>query len=62
MTQLDRKQTPVIQAMDNFKVANPEKVILDNGIPLYIVNKGTQDLVRISLILEPGHGTKANHL
>jgi zinc protease len=54
MTQLDRKQTPVIQAMDNFKVANPEKVILDNGIPLYIVNKGTQDLVRISLIFGAG--------
>jgi zinc protease len=54
MTQIDRKQAPVIQAMNNFKVAEPEKVILDNGIPLYILNKGTQDLVRISLIFGAG--------
>jgi len=54
MTQADRTKAPLIQAMDNFKVANPEKIILDNGIPLYIINKGTQDLVRISLVFGAG--------
>jgi zinc protease len=54
MTKADRKHAPLIQAMDSFKVADPEKVVLDNGIPLYIVNKGTQDLVRISLVFGAG--------
>lgn len=54
MTKADRTHAPLIQAMDNFKVADPEKVVLDNGIPLYIVNKGTQDLVRISLVFGAG--------
>jgi zinc protease len=54
MTKTDRRQAPEIQAMDNFKVADPEKIILDNGIPLYIINKGTQDLVRISLVFGAG--------
>jgi len=54
MTNADRTQTPIIQAMDNFRVADPDKIILDNGIPLYIINKGTQDLVRISLIFGAG--------
>jgi zinc protease len=54
MTHIDRMHAPKIKAMDNFKVTDPEKIILDNGIPLYIVNKGTQDLVRISLIFGAG--------
>jgi zinc protease len=54
MMKADRTQTPVIQAMDNFKVSDPEKIILDNGIPLYTINKGTQDLVRISLVFGAG--------
>jgi len=54
MTQLDRKLAPAIQAMDHFKATNPEKIILDNGIPVYIINKGTQDLVRISVIFGAG--------
>ena len=54
MTRIDRTQAPVMQVMDNFKVGEPDQITLDNGIPLYIINKGTQDLVRISLVFGAG--------
>lgn len=54
MTRIDRTQAPAMQAMDSFKVTEPGNITLDNGIPLYIINKGTQDLVRISLIFGAG--------
>jgi zinc protease len=54
MNRIDRSQAPAIQAMDNFLVSEPECILLDNGIPLYVINKGTQDLVRISLVFGAG--------
>ena len=54
MTRIDRTQTPAMQAMDNFKVVEPAHIKLDNGIPLYVINKGTQELVRISLVFSAG--------
>ncbi|HEX7411563.1 MAG TPA: pitrilysin family protein [Bacteroidales bacterium] len=54
MTRIDRSQAPALQAMDNFKVIEPGNITLDNGIPLYVINKGTQELVRISLVFGAG--------
>lgn len=54
MTRPDRTQAPAMKAMDDFKVSEPGHITLDNGIPLYVINKGTQDLVRISLVFGAG--------
>jgi zinc protease len=54
MTPIDRTQAPAMKAMDNFKVSEPGYITLDNGIPLYVINKGTQELVRISLVFGAG--------
>lgn len=54
MTRIDRSQAPAMQALDNFKVDEPGHITLDNGIPLYVINKGTQELVRISLVFGAG--------
>lgn len=54
MTRIDRTKAPAMQAMDGFKINEPGKIMLDNGIPLYVINKGTQELVRISLVFGAG--------
>lgn len=54
MTRIDRSKAPAMKAMDNFKVSEPGHFTLDNGIPLYVINKGTQELVRISLVFGAG--------
>ena len=54
MTIIDRTQAPTMQAMDNFKIIEPDHITLDNGIPLYVINKGTQELVRVSLVFSAG--------
>jgi len=54
MSRIDRTQAPAMQAMDNFKVIEPGHITLDNGISLYVINKGTQELVRISLVFGAG--------
>jgi zinc protease len=51
---LDRKTAPEFAQIENIKLSEPLTVILDNNIPLYVINQGTQELVRIEFIFFAG--------
>lgn len=39
---------------DKINFIDPEKVFLDNGVPVYLINTGSQELVKIDLIYNAG--------
>ena len=54
MKTLDRTKQPEIKLIDNVALLKPEEVTLDNGIPLYSFNAGTQDVIKIECIFDAG--------
>lgn len=51
---LDRTQAPEIQQIKNLKLPHPELLQLDNGIPVYVTNMGTQEIVKIEVVFRAG--------
>lgn len=51
---LDRKQQPDYKSIENFNIIKAKKAKLDNDIPVYYINAGTQDLVKIDFIFNSG--------
>jgi zinc protease len=49
---LNRTITPEFRQVNNINFLEPQKQQLDNGIPVFTINAGKQDLVRIELIFE----------
>jgi predicted Zn-dependent peptidase len=49
-----RKIQPQIRAIGHINLPEPKKHTLDNGIPVYLINAGTQELSRIELIFDAG--------
>jgi zinc protease len=51
---LDRTQAPAFQRSSAFDLHHPEKNILSNGVPLYLIHGGEQDVIKIDLIAQAG--------
>ncbi len=51
---LDRKQVPSVKDFENVSLPKPETIILPNGIPVYIIRMGDQDVCRIDVIFSAG--------
>lgn len=49
-----RKINPRSKLVETVSLIEPEKYVLDNGIPVYLINAGTQEVVKIDLIFEAG--------
>ncbi|RZM26412.1 MAG: insulinase family protein [Pedobacter sp.] len=49
---LDRKLQPAYNQVNDINFVEPQKQKLDNGIPVFTINAGKQDLVRIEFIFE----------
>ncbi len=49
-----RTTAPSYQNIDTVNITRPEIVGLDNGIPLYVLNAGTQDIIKITLLFNAG--------
>lgn len=54
MTELNRKRQPGIRLIDRLEFKDPEITHLSNGIPVYIINSGTQDVVKTDIIFRAG--------
>jgi zinc protease len=54
MEKLNRINAPAFKQVENLIVAEAFEKTLDNGIPLYIVDAGTQDLVKIEVLFKAG--------
>jgi len=50
----NRSQAPAISQITQIHLPAIEKSKLDNGIPVYTVNTGTQDVVKIQLVFKAG--------
>ena len=51
---LDRTMPPSIFAMEDLNVIYPERRHLKNGIPLNVLNIGTEDVVRMDILIGAG--------
>lgn len=51
---LDRTIPPKFQEMQSVSFAWPEKHILGNNLPLYVLNMGTQPIIELELIFKSG--------
>ncbi len=54
MESLNRKKAPSLFAVKDIPLPPPELVYLDNGIPVYVINMGKIDAVRVEVILNAG--------
>ena len=58
---LDRKQVPSVKDFENVSLPKPETIILPNGIPVYIIRMGDQDVCRIDVIFSAGRYNEENY-
>lgn len=59
---LDRSIQPAICELEQLKVQIPEQRIMPNGIPLYILNAGDNDVVRIDVLMKGGSWNQCQNL
>jgi len=62
MNTLNRSAAPEIQTIKKLDVIQPAKYILSNGIPVYAINAGTQDIIKIEFIFCAGTFYQQNKL
>lgn len=58
----DRSLPPKIYPIENLSLALPQKYVLDCGIPVYLVNMGTQDIVKVDFICHAGRPYEAKKM
>lgn len=51
---MNRIIAPDIQAIDHVSLPKVESITLDNGVPVYGINAGEQDVVKVELIFKAG--------
>lgn len=51
---LDRTVPPVIRPLGEFEIARPERMEMKNGIPLNIIHAGSQEVVRLDILVWGG--------
>jgi zinc protease len=51
---MNRTAAPKIKTVDRIDILPVEQIKLDNGIPVYIINAGEQDIVKIDFVFEAG--------
>ncbi len=49
-----RKKGPKIKIIEEVALHNYESAKLDNGLPIYSISSGTQDIIKIELVFESG--------
>ena len=47
---MNRAEEPEINLIETITLPHVEKVMLDNGIPVYLLNAGEQEVVKIELL------------
>ncbi len=54
-TIVDRKKQPRAYSIDKIELQKPEEFTLDNGIQVFTINSGAQDLIKIEMIFPAGN-------
>ena len=59
---LDRTIGPPIRQIDHFSISTPERTIMPNGTPLNIIQVGSEDVVRLDLLIKGGQWNQTQPL
>jgi hypothetical protein len=59
---LDRKIQPQINPLQTFSKKSPEMSVLSNGVPIFKINYGDEDIVRIDWIFTAGSALQSQKL
>lgn len=59
---LNRSIPPNIHPIDNLVLTLPQTYMLDCGIPVYVVNMGTQDVVKVDFICQSGRPNESKKM
>lgn len=51
---LNRQQQPQIEAIEKISIALPQRRVMPNGVPIAIIEAGTQEVVRIDILIGAG--------
>ena len=62
MTQLDRSVAPAIRQLEHFSILQPELHRMKNGMPLYVLSAGNEDVIRFDLLVRSGQLDQPNAL
>ena len=57
---LNRLHAPQSQKISEISLPPIEKLKLDNGIPLWVINTGSQELVKLQMLFLPDSFIKTN--
>lgn len=52
---INRKKAPAIKLVEFLKSIEPRYIQLSNGLPVYLIDEGTQEVLRIELIFKAGN-------
>ena len=55
MLVIDRTQAPEVKSLNSFSIIKARKLKLANGIPVYSIKSGTQEIVKIELVFNAGN-------
>lgn len=59
---LNRILQPVVNPIEHIDIIQAEKRLLSNGIPVYYVNAGSQDVVKVDFVFESGTWFQSQNL
>lgn len=59
---LDRTIAPEIRQIEHFLIAEPERRVLRNGIPLNVIQVGDEDVIRFDLLIKGGQWNQSQPL
>jgi predicted Zn-dependent peptidase len=54
MNATDRKHQPAIKIIDSIDIARAKKFSLSNGIPVYSIQSGKEDIIKVDLLIRAG--------
>ena len=54
MNAVDRTIAPEIKQVEHFSIVQPERQVMGNGMPLYVIAAGSEDVVRFDLVIKGG--------
>lgn len=59
---INRKDQPLIIEPEQLAIQKPERTLLPNGIPLYVLNSGENEVTRIDFLIEGGRWRQTQSL
>jgi len=60
--ELDRKHQPSVRELEQINIPFPEKNIMPNGVPLYLIKAGEQEVVRMDILIKGGSWQQSQKL